>query len=212
MEPPNLRKGSTDITARQALARPPSPAPTYCSTFHSEKDLRHSPTDSKSNFETVEEPFDTNHPHYVRENHNILSLQQLPALPPKTRKRRLPPLRIIVPWTLALIFFLITLWYTSILVGARFLDILSPKSSPTQPINVVINGLDASPPVQIGTEPAPTTTTSFARVPPQTSLRPLPTGNGFDPDPGTNTVTRKPDALPSGKPSSGFVTVTKGGI
>ncbi|KAF2463467.1 uncharacterized protein BDR25DRAFT_108753 [Lindgomyces ingoldianus] len=233
MKPSNAHRSSADITDRQTLAEPPSPAPTYCSTFHSEKDYPTTPkqifnslnNDSKyhpsptstSKFSTFstknekgafipcEEPFDTNHPHYAPPS---------PQLPPRTpsrsqkAKRRLPSLRLLLPWTLALIFFLTTLWYTSILVGVRFLDILHPDSAHDQPINIVINDLNGAPSVVISTEPT-FVLTSLARVPTAT-LKPAASGNEQDPNLGTNTVTSKPVVVVT-TASATFVTITKRG-
>jgi hypothetical protein len=204
MKPPISRKYSTDITDGGTLARPCSPAPTYCSKFH--EDLKRTPIEQKSDFEPLEEPFDTHHPHYI---------PPAPRLPPPITSRPtkhtrlLPPLRLLIPWTLALIFFLTTLWYTSILAGARFLNILNQDPYRTQPINIVINSFDATPSVKSGTYSTPDLiTTSFAPASSAT-LRPLPTGNGFDPDPGTNTVTGKPAIAITSTQRTGFVTVTR---
>ncbi|EOA90806.1 uncharacterized protein SETTUDRAFT_24934 [Exserohilum turcica Et28A] len=65
------------------------------------------------------------YPHFAR-----------PALP---ARNRLPRKRILVPWLLCTIFFLITLWFTSILVGARFLSIVRP-SLVAQEIHIYIDG------------------------------------------------------------------------
>ncbi|KAF2114637.1 hypothetical protein BDV96DRAFT_688127 [Lophiotrema nucula] len=214
---------STDITERG----PPSPAPTYRSTFHDKKDvasltpnpaasssssspwpLKHgnspymgdektmySSDEKKSHknngddIELVEEPFDIHHPHYIPPAQYEAPPPERPVTLPR-RRSRYPPLKIIIPWVLFAIFFLLSAWYTSIAFGVRLFTHLNPQ----KPIRIIINdgvpGVSSSPdtPVVItGTvkplPPPPTPTpTSKGLVP----------GNGVDPDLGSNTVTTKP--------------------
>ncbi|KAF1997922.1 hypothetical protein P154DRAFT_622129 [Amniculicola lignicola CBS 123094] len=219
------RRTSTDITDRSVYARSPSPAPTYCSTFHATKDRSPEPgrqhtgkssssrdskytwEDSKSTsysqdtkslpcsskkstsklFTPLEEPFDTNHPHYTPP-HNAPP----PELPPRTRPRaprsRFPPTKILLPWILFAIFFPITLWYTSIALGVRLYYSLSlPRPPPSTPdIHIIINIPNAADDaVNISTIisiPQPTTTDPTDRLASDPGAQP-------NPSQGTNTVT-----------------------
>lgn len=227
---------SFDITDRT----PPSPAPTYSSRFHAEKDYitphhasnssAHNPNfvwedekpfrpniDAKpahkdketsdstkaghEDFQPLEEPHDPNHPHYTPLPR--LPQRSLPPHPPPTKRRRFP-LKVLIPWTLALIFFLTTLWYTSIALGVRFFNILSPPVSTTQQppeINIQINGQDllgaaASPGFRLDTAAIITPTPGLI-----STKRNGNHGNEFDTDEGTNTVT--------GPAAEGSVTVTE---
>lgn len=81
---------------------------------------------------------DPNHPHYTEPlpktyNHHAH---------PSSRRLQWPRKCIMIPWALALLFFLTTLWFTSILIGSRFLSIVHPlpTNPPVQEINVYING------------------------------------------------------------------------
>ncbi|KAH9875442.1 hypothetical protein J1614_004934 [Plenodomus biglobosus] len=76
-----------------------------------------------------------NHPHYASH-----AMPGYPADQPQGL--RLPRKVILIPWILASVFFLATLWNTSILFGARFSSalFLHPASSIMPDINVIING------------------------------------------------------------------------
>lgn len=74
---------------------------------------------------------DVNHPHFAGASSKP-SDDTWPSLPPR---RRWPHRRVLLPWALALLFFLTTLWFTSIALGARFLM----KLHPVQNINVYLN-------------------------------------------------------------------------
>jgi hypothetical protein len=178
-------------------------------------------------YEIQEEPYDRSHPHYIAPIPGPPPfVPSLASLPP--RRRRLPPLRLLIPWTLALVFFLITLWFTSILVGVRFFNILHPSSSP---INIQINGVDIptaspSPPSSPFSAPLRPTPVSTAAA----TITPKPTSSSvvhepdFDTDEGSNTVTEKREGLPEAiislvgrlssivdaqEPKSTFITVTR---
>jgi hypothetical protein len=68
-------------------------------------------------------------------------------MPPRLNFRsQWPQKRIIFPWILALLFFLTTLWFTSIALGVRFFHMtkISPASTPVvQEIKVFVNGIEA---------------------------------------------------------------------
>ncbi|RMZ71264.1 hypothetical protein GMOD_00005792 [Pyrenophora seminiperda CCB06] len=206
-----------------------SPAPSYSSTssnpyYQSTKNWplpSTYPTESKPHVQDEEEApvkpdyQDPNHPHFAQSTG-----PKYPATLPA--RSRMPRKRVLVPWVLFIIFFLISMWYTSILLGARFLSIIRPvpPTPPTTPeINVYINGdmfqgsvLFSTPTTVIQTSSTPTTT-----VTPQAPLRPTMSVPG-----GSNG-----DALPDmsdgfGKISTGrerrmvaaptaFVTVARGG-
>ncbi|KAF2190806.1 hypothetical protein K469DRAFT_392993 [Zopfia rhizophila CBS 207.26] len=227
MELSHNSKPSTDTTDN-ASAEPPSPAPTYRSTFHTTKDYAFAPNHTsganekssrmdyaitpnhtshrkekfsskakdEEDFNPVEEPFDTTHPLYIPPA-PAPAAEPTPDLPARRSTRRIPPFRILLPWTLFAIFFLTTLWYTSIAFGIRLFHSLSP-SPPQQPINIVIN------------PPAHGTPSVVISTATPTSKPPVP-GNGVDPDLGTNTMTSKPSETPktSEGPKSTLVTVMK---
>ncbi|OAL56469.1 hypothetical protein IQ07DRAFT_8591 [Pyrenochaeta sp. DS3sAY3a] len=78
---------------------------------------------------------DPNHPHFVQPITTPSYSFKWPA------PSRWPSKRIVIPWLLASLFFLTTAWFTSILVGAKFLSIL--QSAPSQhvhEVNIVIDG------------------------------------------------------------------------
>ncbi|KAF2800759.1 hypothetical protein K505DRAFT_320287 [Melanomma pulvis-pyrius CBS 109.77] len=218
MEPPN-RKPSFDITEshhdHNYAIRPPSPAPTYHSTFGPDKDHASNITnDEKLNKSSVSEkhtpfqpplsePFDTTHPHYATPSHPPHPFCHSPPLPVHdTRRSWISHLNIatLLPWILFSIFFLATLWFTSIALGVRIFSTLHPSSTtnPTSPppfINIIINGQD-----QINTP------TTVAPIPTSTTTRALVPGNGVDPDLGTNTITSN---VSKRSQTSSFVTVTR---
>jgi hypothetical protein len=132
-----------------------SPAPAYSSTFKTQQHVRTDSTSNNPYFQsatstgspyqadikgtpTVPDHHDPNHPHYIEPLPKSYDHQpRIPAI-----RRRIPQKRILIPWILALLFFLTTLWFTSILLGARFLNIMHPTPSlaPAQQINVYVNG------------------------------------------------------------------------
>ncbi|KAF2872931.1 hypothetical protein BDV95DRAFT_360760 [Massariosphaeria phaeospora] len=146
-----------------------------------------------ADFHPVPEPFDTNHPLYAPPASSPPYIPPPPTLHTPTPRRRLrhyhpslPPLRILIPWLLALLFFLTTAWFTSLAVGARFLHQLAP---PPASINVVVNGhgFAGSAVVSIGPTLTPTPTQ------PPTPQKP----KGGEDNSGNNTlVTRLPPAKP----------------
>ncbi|KAH7122270.1 hypothetical protein B0J11DRAFT_531059 [Dendryphion nanum] len=100
------------------------------------------------NLHPFEEPFDrkktlygapTTFPNYPP--------SPLPPLPPRPKTRRCLRPAILIPWCFALFFFLLTIWYTSIAVGAKFLAHIDPFAAGTNSppeINVHIHGIDPS--------------------------------------------------------------------
>ncbi|KAF3008686.1 hypothetical protein E8E13_009275 [Curvularia kusanoi] len=62
-------------------------------------------------------------------------------LPPRPQRQRLPRRAILIPWILAAIFFLTTLWFTSIALGVRLFMVMqpAPRNPPVQEIRVYIN-------------------------------------------------------------------------
>ena len=125
---------------------------------------------------------DSNHPHFARPIGPDFPM----ALPARSR---MPRKRILVPWVLFIIFFLITAWYTSILLGARFLSIVRPlPSTPAaQAINIYINGELVQGTVSLPTRSfaAPTgTVTSVMQAPSPTKS--LSGGNDGIPDIGND--------------------------
>ena len=165
------RAPSIDMTSIE-LRDMTSPAPAYSSTFHSEDVLstfQHAsfiaspksgtannlyyqptkhwplpsmpPSELKAPVKAEEEAQvkpdyqDPNHPHFAQSTR--------PGFPTTLPARsRMPQKRVLVPWVLFILFFLTTMWYTSILFGARFLSIIRPlpPTPPTPEINVYING------------------------------------------------------------------------
>ena len=149
-----------------------SPAPAYSSTFHSEdvpstsqhtsfiatpksgtaNNLHYQPaqhwplplmppSELKAPVKAEEEAQvkpdyqDRNHPHFAQSTRSGFPTT-LPA------RSRIPQKRVLVPWVLFIVFFLITIWYTSMLFGARVFSIIRPlpPTPPTLEINVYING------------------------------------------------------------------------
>lgn len=215
MEP--NRKPSFDITEtyhdHNYATRPPSPAPTYRSTIgsnidHSSNTTNDEKLDKSSASEKhtpfqppLSEPFDTNHPHYATPSQPPHPSFHNPPLPiHDTRRSRISHLNIatLLPWILFSIFFLATLWYTSIALGVRIYSTLHPSTinvpSPPPSINIIINGQDQ---IRTPTASAPTPTSTTQSLVP---------GNGVDPDLGTNSITSK---VAKSSQTSSFVTVTR---
>jgi hypothetical protein len=219
----------------------PSPAPTYSSTFdsqdisdiprhtgftimpHNDMSYRQSPEhepsaptfqlwektplDDKEAIRTRPDYLDSNHPHFA----NSIESDIAPVLPARSR---IPAKRILIPWVLFAIFFLISMWYTSILFGARFLSIVrpTPSSITAQEINIYIHGELVQGTVSVSTKSfaAPSSTaTSIVQAPmPTTSL---PSGNDRIPDIG-NQLGRISSDVGSSITSAptGFITMTRG--
>jgi hypothetical protein len=99
------------------------------------------PITDEESIPTKPDYHDPNHPHYVEPSPKPFKHYPLP-LP--HRRSRWPQKRVLIPWSLALLFFLTTLWFTSVALGSRFLSILHPlPSNPAvQEIHVFINDQD----------------------------------------------------------------------
>jgi hypothetical protein len=127
-------------------SRQTSPAPTYTSTFSSSSSSSKSPNwpleEKSSNTPAIKQTqpdhLDPHHPHYIPPP------PPPPPPPHSTRQsshRTWPRKRILIPYALALVFFLTTLWLTSIALGVQFFNIMHPSPSPAvQEINVYIDG------------------------------------------------------------------------
>ncbi|KAH8717110.1 hypothetical protein GQ44DRAFT_730231 [Phaeosphaeriaceae sp. PMI808] len=97
----------------------------------------------KSTQDDAEQPVkpdydDPNYPHYVQPVAKAYDHGSPPPRPHRQWRRK----RVLVPWILAFLFFLTTLWFTSIALGARVFMILQPlpSSPPVHEINVFIDG------------------------------------------------------------------------
>ncbi|KAH4856982.1 hypothetical protein HBH75_069490 [Parastagonospora nodorum] len=145
----NERASSIDMASIELRT---SPAPSYMSSFKNQQYLHTDSTSNNPYFQsatitgilaekdapTKADHDDPNHPHYIEPASKFYD-----HLPRRSYGRRQwPKKRILIPWLLALVFFLTTLWFTSILLGARFLSIMHPTAStqPAQEIKVYING------------------------------------------------------------------------
>ncbi|KAH7382154.1 hypothetical protein BKA66DRAFT_418414, partial [Pyrenochaeta sp. MPI-SDFR-AT-0127] len=199
------------------MRKVPSPAPTYRSTFNSQE-FASRPKGSSSNnpyFQYANDPtpakgypardathrnddddspvradyHDPNHPHFAK-----------PAVPNCSstlpQSHRFPHKRVLIPWILAIIFFLTTAWYTSILAGARFLSIIYPlpAAPAVQEINIIVSDetfhgiVTAVPPIQIGSTSTATQTSISTATPTTDTELALPTTTGrlhLAPKPGT---------------------------
>lgn len=145
----NQRASSIDMASIELRT---SPAPSYISSFKNQHHLHTGSTPSNPYFQsttmigtpaekdtpTKADHDDPNHPHYIAPVSKLYN-----HLPHRSSGRRQwPRKRILIPWLLALVFFLTTLWFTSIALGARFLNIMhpTPSTQPAQDIKVYING------------------------------------------------------------------------
>jgi hypothetical protein len=162
---------------------------------------------------------DVNHPHFAGASSKPSDDTWLP-LPPR---RRWPHRRVLIPWVLALLFFLTTLWFTSIALGARFMT----KLHPVQHINVYLNdelmhaSMSAStstPILSLSSTLSITPTTSVTATPSETRTEALPTRSGplapeFEDPPIVNSGDGgRSFALPARHvetKATGFVTVTR---
>lgn len=136
---------------------------------------------------------DPNHPHFAGAKHTEHHAPSLPARP-----RRWPQKRILIPWALAIVFFLTTLWFTSMVLGVRYMSILHPSpQSPAavQEIYVVINDellhASASTRTVIPSITASSTLTSSPSSGPTSSPLPI--------------TTRRPNPAPIGPPLSEWI-------
>ncbi|CAA9959820.1 hypothetical protein PTMSG1_03228 [Pyrenophora teres f. maculata] len=152
---------------------------------------------------------DPNHPHFAQPAGSDFPTT-LPA------RSRMPQKRVLVPWILFAIFFLITLWYTSILFGARFLSITRPLPPPTPQINVYINGDILQGNASISTSITfiqISSTTSTPQAPPHPTPTPVPGSNGdalFDMSNDLDIISTRQEPRSTAAPTA-FVTVTRGG-
>lgn len=214
MEPPN-RNPSFDITEPHAYTtRSPSPTPTYRSTPHFHQNYpsmdekpRQASEEKHTPFHPPQaEPFDTFHPHYAASPHAHCPFN-LPDRPNPKGRSRFPKLSILIPWILFTIFFLATLWYTSIALGIRLFATLHPSftAANTYPevpvVNVFIKGQDDLAPLSVALS---ITTTG----PPSKTPAPVPE-NGVNVKLDASTVTRK--VADRRAESTGFVVVTTKG-
>ena len=144
------------------------------------------------NFSHQTEPF---HPHKTQPFHShkapfypqkaepfIPGYSQFPApmprfdsvpLPPRPQRQvQLPRKAILIPWILAAVFFLITLWLTSIALGVRMFMVMQPAAStpPVQEIRVFING-----------NMLESTASAFISVAAPSAIAPVPTAAGTAP-------------------------------
>lgn len=125
---------------------------------------------------------DPNHPHFVQPTTTPSYPFEWPA------RSRWPSKRIVIPWLLAFLFFFTTAWFTSILVGAKFLSIL--QSAPSQhvhEVNIVIDGqVFRSIISATATQTVIVSQTAIASQTPRTSEGPITTGPmHLAPKPGT---------------------------
>ncbi|KAJ4991130.1 hypothetical protein SVAN01_03480 [Stagonosporopsis vannaccii] len=126
------REPSKDITSNAH----PTPLPTYYSQQLPRWTSKSAFEDQKA-FEVKTEPFVPSHPQFAAP---LPRFDDIP-LPPRPQRQRIPKKTILIPWILAAIFFLTTLWFTSLALGVRLFMVLQPASvnAPVQEIRVVIN-------------------------------------------------------------------------
>ena len=127
------RQQSKDITSNETHA---TPLPTYYSQQLPRWTSKSAFEDQKV-FEVKTEPF---HPIYPQFPAPMPRFDDIP-LPPRPQRRRVPKKAILIPWILAAVFFLTTLWFTSIALGVRLFMVLqpAPTNPPVQEIHVLIN-------------------------------------------------------------------------
>ncbi|KAA8619166.1 hypothetical protein PtrSN002B_008587 [Pyrenophora tritici-repentis] len=237
------RAPSMDMTSVE-LRDMSSPAPTYSSTFHSEDISSTSPRHASvatSKSGTPNNPYyqsnkhwplpltphpelkapakdeeeaqvkpdyqDPKHPHFAQS----IGPDFPTTLPPRSR---MPQKRVLIPWILFIIFFLITLWYTSMLFGARFLSITRPLPPPTPQINVYINGDIFQGAATLSISTAVIQTSSPTSTPPRPTPTPEPSSSGDALPDMSNDLDRiftQQQARSIAAPTA-FVTVTRGWI
>ncbi|KAF2199171.1 hypothetical protein GQ43DRAFT_442714 [Delitschia confertaspora ATCC 74209] len=134
--------------------QPPSPAPTYRSTFPSQAKMTSTEFQNEQ-FRTVEEPFDTIHPHYVNPVPGAPSHCPKPQCPRRSRAFSLVHCAL----TIAVLALLVST--ATLALGIRILQIINtgplpttfpqPRLSPPlaseagQPINIIVNGGGVTP-------------------------------------------------------------------
>ncbi|KAF2624227.1 hypothetical protein BU25DRAFT_163886 [Macroventuria anomochaeta] len=126
------REPSKDITSNTAYV---TPLPTYYSQQLPRWTSKSAFEDQKA-FDVKTEPLDPCYPQFAMPRFDDT------PLPPRPQRRRLPRKTILIPWILAAIFFLTTLWFTSIALGVRLFMVLqpAPTSPPVQEIRVMVDG------------------------------------------------------------------------
>ncbi|KAJ8115023.1 hypothetical protein OPT61_g3240 [Boeremia exigua] len=126
------REASRDITSNAHA----TPLPTYYSQQLPRWTSKSAFEDQKA-FEIKTEPLGPSYPQFAAP---LPRFDDIP-LPPRPQRRRFPRKSIMVPWILATIFFLTTLWFTSIALGVRLFVALqpAPANPPVQEIRVLIN-------------------------------------------------------------------------
>lgn len=126
------REQSKDITSNTHA----TPLPTYYSQ-QLPRWTSKSAFENQKAFEVKAEPFVPSYPQFAAP---MPRFDEIP-LPPRPQRQRLPRKAILIPWILAAIFFLSTLWFTSIALGVRLFMVLQPAASspPVQEIRVFIN-------------------------------------------------------------------------
>ncbi|USP81040.1 hypothetical protein yc1106_08314 [Curvularia clavata] len=238
-----LNSPGSDMTSPE-LGDMLSPAPTYSSTFDSQ-DISDMPRhNSFSIMSKSNTPWDTYHqstkqepppvfeswdkirledgeglrvkPDYLDSNHPQYARSAQPELvTTRPERRRLPAKRILIPWALFVIFFLITVWYTSILFGARFLSIIRPVPSnlAAQEINIYIHGELVQGTVSVSTRSfaALTSTTPIVSQAPSPTTSP-PSDKNESPDVGNllGRVSLGAGSTMVAPVPTGFVTTTRG--
>lgn len=202
MEPPR-RNPSFDITETHTYTtKSPSPAPTYRSTVHFDESYSSMDEKPRQALKEKHVPF---HPLQAELCDNSHFPVNLPNRPTTKGRSRFPKLSIIIPWTLFIIFFLITMWYTSIAFGIRLFATLHPTSAavntyPEAPVvNVIIKGQNdlALPSVVLITTAGLPSTTTQAPV----------LGSGVEVNSGTNTITSQVGERKAER--TGFIVVTR---
>lgn len=130
------RELSKDITLHDSHDSHATPLPTY----YSQQLPRWT---SKSAFED-QKAFDvkpeTLNPIYPQFPAPLPRFDNIP-LPPRPQRRRFPKKAILVPWILAGVFFLTTLWFTSIALGVRLFMAMqpAPTNPPVQEIHLLMD-------------------------------------------------------------------------
>ena len=126
------REPSKDITSNIHA----TPLPTYYSQQLPRWTSKSAFEDQKP-FDVKIEPLDPSYPQFAAP---MPRCNDIP-LPPRPQRRRFPRKAILIPWILATIFFLTTLWFTSIALGVRLFMALQPAPSnlTVQEIRVLIN-------------------------------------------------------------------------
>lgn len=131
------REQSKDITSNAHA----TPLPTYYSQqlprWTSKSAFEDQRAFDEKTFEVKTEPFQPSYPHFAAP---MPRFDDIP-LPPRPQRRRFPRKAILIPWILAALFFLLTLWFTSIALGVRLFMALqpAPASQPIQEVRILLN-------------------------------------------------------------------------